>query len=59
MFPFLVFVPTLLLFTYYGDVLPHCGADSIKRVITLTTSEFAVLTALQFLLYAAEGAALD
>lgn len=35
------------------------GSDNIPRVITLTISEFAVLAGIQFLLYAAEGAAPD
>lgn len=57
--PHLLFVPTLLVFSYYGDLFLQGGSDDIRRTITLAIYEFVILAGVLFLLYAAEGAAVD
>lgn len=57
--PYLLFVLNSLVCTYYSGPFLHGGAEDIRRVIVLPISEFALLPAVQFLLYATEGAALD
>lgn len=41
--------------TNLSSLFFRAGADDIRRVITLAISKFAVLAAVQFLLYSAEG----
>lgn len=57
--PYLLFAPTPLIFLYYGGLFLHDSFDDIRRVITVTIYEFAILAGVQFLLYAAEWVALD
>lgn len=52
---YLIFVPTLLVFLFYIDLFLRKSSDDTRRVITLAISEFVVLAAIQFVLYASEG----
>lgn len=57
--PFLPFVSTSPVFTYFSRLYQYGGPDDIQRVITLANLELAVLEAVQLLLYAAEGPSPD
>lgn len=57
--PYLLFIPTPVLFTYYGEMFRHGGDDDIQLGITPTISKFVHLTAVQFSHHAADGAAPD
>lgn len=56
---YLLFVSTTSLFTHASGFFFHDGTDDIQRMTTLKISEFIVMTAVQFLLHAAERAQPD
>lgn len=47
------------MFTWYGGLFLRGGSDDIQRVNILELTEFDVVAVVEFLLYAAEGAAPD
>lgn len=58
-FPYILFVATPLVWFYYVGLYLRCDSDNILRIAAWAISEFANLTDIQFLLYAAEEAAPD
>lgn len=56
-FPYLLFIQTPLVSSYYSGLFLPGNSDDIHRVITLPISEFAILAGVYLLLYPAEGAA--
>lgn len=53
---YLMSVPILSVYTYFSELYLCGGSDDVQLVITSANCEFDVLSAVQFLLYAAEGA---
>lgn len=52
-------VPKFVLFTYVSGLYLYAGSDVLRLVVALAISKFAVLVAVQFVLYGGEGAAQD
>lgn len=56
---YFLFVSTPLVLSYYGDLFLRRSSVDKRLIFSLAVSELAILAGVQFLLYAAKGAAPD